>query len=301
MKNFILIGVGGYIAPKHLRAIKETGHQLIAAMDVHDAVGILDSYFPNARFFKSLSQLKYFIDKEKSSGTEIHYLVICSPNHFHEEHILFGLKAGLDVICEKPVALNNESLNKIQKAEQQSGKKVSTIMQLRWHPAVRSVKKNIEQNSITTKYNVEVKYITARGRWYHNSWKGDDKKSGGIATNIGIHLFDLLIWFFGDVIEQQIECSSKEKISGKLVFRNATVNWLLCIDENELPDNIKKQGKRVYRSFLINGEEIDFSEGAMDLHTESYREILSGNGFGLAVTKPSVQIVESIRAQPVLQ
>ena len=300
MKNFILIGAGGYIAPRHMQAIKETGNNLLAAMDVHDSVGILDSYFPDAAFFTSLDQLGNFIDKQKETGIPVDYLTVCSPNHLHEEHILFGLKKGLDVVCEKPVALNSESINRLKAAEEETGKMVSTIMQLRLHPAILKLKNKLSISTEENSYKVEVKYITARGRWYHNSWKGDVNKSGGITTNIGIHLFDLLLWLFGDVHESIVTSRTKEKITGQLKLQHAAVNWLLCIDENELPAEIRKAEKRVFRSFSINNELIDFSEGAMDLHTSSYNEILTGKGFGLQITEPSVKLVEALKNHTVV-
>lgn len=301
MKNFILIGAGGYIAPRHMQAIKETGNNLLAAMDVHDSVGILDSYFPDAAFFTSIDQLGVFIDKQIESGIPVDYLTVCSPNHLHEEHILFGLKKRLDVICEKPVALNTASINRLMKAEIETGKTVSTIMQLRLHPAIVELKGSVESIQDENRNKVEVKYITARGSWYHNSWKGDINKSGGIATNIGIHLFDLLLWLFGDVHESIVTGRTKEKITGQLKLQHADVSWMLCIDENELPAEIRKAEKRVFRSFSINDELIDFSEGAMDLHTSSYNEILTGKGFGLQITEPSVKLVEALKNQPVVE
>jgi len=301
MKNFVLIGAGGYIAPRHMQAIKETGNNLLAAMDVHDSVGILDSYFPDAAFFTSIDQLGAFIDKQIESGISVDYLTVCSPNHLHEEHILFGLKKKLDVICEKPVVLNLKSISKLIAAEKETGNKVSTIMQLRLHPAIIELKEKIEAAQDISEYNVEVKYITARGRWYHNSWKGDQDKSGGIATNIGIHLFDLLLWLFGDVVESIVTSRTKEKISGQLKLKNATVDWMLCINEDELPSEVKKANKRVFRSFSINNTSVDFSEGALSLHTASYKEILSGNGFSLLTTEPSVKLVEVLKNQPVVE
>ena len=301
MKNFVLIGAGGYIAPRHMQAIKETGNSLLAAMDVNDSVGILDSYFPNAEFFTSLDQLENFINRQKETGIPVDYLTVCSPNHLHEEHILFGLKMGLEVICEKPVALHSESINRLKAAEEETGKRVSTIMQLRLHPAIVKLKEKLLNSTDENSYKADVKYITARGRWYHNSWKGDVNKSGGIATNIGIHLFDLLLWLFGDVHESIVTGRTKEKITGQLKLQHADANWMLCIDENELPAEIRKAEKRVFRSFSINNEVIDFSEGAMDLHTSSYNEILTGKGFGLQITEPSVKLVEALKNQPVVE
>jgi len=297
MKNFAIIGAGGYIAPRHMQAIKETGNNLVAAMDVHDSVGVLDSYFPDAAFFTSIDAFKNFIDERKGTDSPVDYLTVCSPNHLHEEHILIGLQAGLNVICEKPVALSAESILRLKAAEESSGKRVSTIMQLRLHPAIKKIKERLDSNKVSETYKVDVRYITARGRWYHNSWKGDVQKSGGIATNIGIHLFDLLLWLFGDVKENVIAECTDEKISGQLILSKAEVNWLLCIDENELPSTVKESGKRVFRSLTINDEIIDFSEGALSLHTASYQEILAGRGFSLGITEPSVQLVSAIKEQ----
>lgn len=299
MKNFALIGAGGYIAPRHLQAIKETGNKLVAALDVHDSVGVLDSYFPDANFFTDEVAFKKYLSSQQASGDPIHYLVICSPNHLHEEHILLGLASGLDVICEKPVALNTPSIDRLMDAEQKTGKSVSTIMQLRLHPSIKALKKRIEGNPLTQQYQVTVNYITARGRWYHNSWKGDSEKSGGIATNIGIHLFDLLLWLFGDVKESIVTGHTAEKITGVLQLQQADVNWMLCIDEKELPSSIRAVDKRVFRSFTINDDMIDFSEGALSLHTASYEQIVEGNGFSLAVTAPSVKLVAAINKQPI--
>jgi len=297
MKNFAIIGAGGYIAPRHMQAIKETGNNLVAAMDVHDSVGVLDSYFPDAAFFTSIEEFNSFINDRKETANPVDYLTVCSPNHLHEEHILIGLQAGLHVICEKPVALTTESISRLRTAEEILGKKISTIMQLRLHPAIKKLKERLDSKKVSDTYKVDVKYITARGSWYHNSWKGDVKKSGGIATNIGIHLFDLLLWLFGDVKENIVTEYTDEKIAGHLLLKDATVNWMLCIDENELPSTVKESGKRVYRSFTINDEIIDFSEGALSLHTASYQEVLAGRGFSLSVTEPSVQLVSAIKEQ----
>lgn len=298
MKNFALIGAGGYIAPRHMQAIKETGNELVAALDVHDSVGILDSYFPGAVFFTDATSFKNYIATQQKTNAPVEYLTVCSPNHLHEEHILSGLEMGMDVICEKPVALNTDSINRLIAAEKRSGKKVSTIMQLRLHPSIKALKKRIEENSSSLHHQVSVQYITARGQWYHNSWKGDIEKSGGIATNIGIHLFDLLLWLFGDVKESIVTAYTQEKIAGQLELQNASVDWLLCIDEKELPATAKATGKRVFRSFAINGELVDFSEGANSLHTASYQEILAGRGFSLEITQPSVLLVNRLMEQP---
>jgi UDP-N-acetyl-2-amino-2-deoxyglucuronate dehydrogenase len=295
VKNFALTGVGGYIAPRHLKAIKETGNRLVAAFDVNDSVGVLDSYFPDAIFFTATEPFEQHLQQLKNSGAPIDYLSVCSPNHVHEEHVLLGFRAGADVICEKPVVLTPESLTLLEKAAIASGKKVSTIMQLRLHPSIVALKERITKEVVLHRYAVDVRYITARGQWYHNSWKGDISKSGGIATNIGIHLFDMLLWLFGAVKENLVSLHTAEKAAGKLVLDKADVNWELSIDENDLPLSVRNEQKRVFRSLQIDNEEIDFSEGLMSLHTASYEAILAGNGFCLETTSPSVRLVTDIR------
>ncbi len=287
--------MGGYIAPRHLKAIKETGNRLVAALDINDSVGVLDSYFPDAAFFTSAEKFEQYLQQLKISETPVDYLAVCSPNHVHEEHVLMGFRAGADVICEKPVVLTPGSLDRLSKAEKETGKKVSTIMQLRLHPAVKALKEQISQSYSVQRYAVEVKYITARGQWYHNSWKGDIAKSGGIATNIGIHLFDMLLWIFGTVKENKITLHTSERAAGHLVLEKADVSWELSIDKNDLPESVQLEQKRIFRSLQINGEEIDFSEGLMTLHTASYEAVLSGKGFCLETTGPSVQLVTDIR------
>ena len=295
MKNFAITGVGGYIAPRHLKAIKETGNKLVAAFDIHDSVGVLDSYFPDTVFFTSAQKFEQYLQQLKEEGTPLDYLSVCSPNHVHEEHVLMGFRAGADVICEKPVVLTPASLDRLAKAEKETGKKVSTIMQLRLHPAVKALKELISQSSPAQRYAVTVKYITARGQWYHNSWKGDIARSGGIATNIGIHLFDMLLWLFGAVKENKVTIHTAERAAGHLVLENADVDWELSIDKNDLPESVQLEQKRIFRSLQIDGKEIDFSEGLMTLHTASYEAILSGKGFCLETTGPSVQLVTGIR------
>lgn len=287
--------MGGYIAPRHLKAIKETGNRLVAALDINDSVGVLDSYFPDAAFFTSANKFEQHLQQLRISETPVDYLAVCSPNHVHEEHVLMGFGAGADVICEKPVVLTPASLERLAKAERETGKKVSTIMQLRLHPAVKALKERISQSASMQQYAVAVKYITARGQWYHNSWKGDITRSGGIATNIGIHLFDMLLWLFGAVKENKITLHTVEKAAGHLVLEEADVSWELSIDKLDLPVSVQREQKRIFRSLQINGEEIDFSEGLMTLHTASYEAVLAGNGFSLETTRPSVQLVTDIR------
>lgn len=295
MKNFALTGVGGYIAPRHLKAIRETGNRLVAAFDVNDSVGVLDSYFPDAVFFTTVEEFEKYLQQLKNSGNPVDYLSVCSPNHVHEEHVLLGFRVGADVICEKPVVLTPDSLALLKKTAIASGKKVSTIMQLRLHPSIVALKERISKEPVSQRYAVDVQYITARGQWYHNSWKGDINKSGGIATNIGIHLFDMLLWLFGAVKENLVTQHTAEKATGKLELDKADVNWELSIDENDLPVAVRNEQKRIFRSLKINNEEIDFSDGLMALHTASYEAILAGNGFCLETTAPSVRLVTDIR------
>jgi UDP-N-acetyl-2-amino-2-deoxyglucuronate dehydrogenase len=277
-KNFAIIGAAGYIAPRHLKAIKEVGGNLVAALDVADSVGVLDQYFPNSEFFiDEFSFYDFLMDKNP-----VDYLVVCSPNYLHEEHCYAGLKLNADVICEKPLTLTIESLNNLTEAESYTNKHIYTILQLRLHPMLQQLKKEIVNDK---NYEVEIIYNTPRGKWYHNSWKGDVKKSGGIATNIGIHLFDLVTWLFGDVNDVFVEKNTSTESVGKLQLANANVEWKLSIEQNESPRRV----------IIINGEPYEFTDGFADLHTSSYQEILDQKGFTTEVVKSSVAVVEAIR------
>lgn len=297
MKNFVLIGAGGYIAPRHMKAIKETGNNLVAALDKHDSVGILDSYFPSADFFIEFERFDRHLDKLKRNGTAVNYVSVCSPNYLHDAHIRFGLRIGADVICEKPLVLNPWNIDALLEAEKETGKKVYTILQLRLHPAIIALKEKIANDTSGKRHKIDLRYITSRGHWYHISWKGDEKKSGGIATNIGIHFFDMLLWIFGDVKENVISTYTPETAAGHLVLDKADVNWFLSIDENELPADVRSAGKRTFRSLTIDNEQFEFSEGFTELHTLSYQEILKGNGFLLEEAKKSIDLVHSMRSQ----
>lgn len=296
MKNFVLIGVGGYIAPRHLKAIKDTGNNLIAALDKNDSVGILDSYFPDADFFTEFERFDRHLEKLKRKGVPIDYLTVCSPNYLHDAHIRFGLRIGADVICEKPLVLNPWNIDGLMEIEKETGRKIYTILQLRLHPAIIALREKILKAPADKKYDIDLRYITSRGHWYHISWKGDIHKSGGIATNIGIHFFDMLIWIFGNVKSNQVHEHSKDKASGKLELERANVNWFLSIDANTLPAEVKQLGKRTFRSLTINGEEFGFSEGFTELHSRSYEEILKGNGFLIEETKKSIKLAHNIRS-----
>lgn len=299
-KNFALIGVAGYIAIRHLKAIKETNNNLLAALDRFDSVGAIDSYFPNADFFVEYERFDRHIDKLKRQGTNVDYVSICTPNYLHDSHIRFALRQGADAICEKPVVLNPWNVDALQEIEKETGCKVNNILQLRLHPSIIALKEKIENGPKDKIYDIDLSYITSRGNWYFISWKGDHEKSGGIATNIGVHFYDMLTWIFGDVKENIVHISREDKAAGFLQLEKAKVRWFLSVDYNDVPESIRKKGQRTYRSITVDGEEIEFSGGFTDLHTLSYQEILKGNGFGLEETKKSVQTVYTIRnAAPV--
>ncbi len=299
-KNFALIGVGGYIAVRHLKAIKDTNCELLAAMDLSDSVGILDSYFPNSDFFVEFERFDRHVDKLRREGNKIDYVSICSPNYLHDSHIRFALRSDADVICEKPVVLNPWNIDALQDYEKETGKKVNNVLQLRLHPSIKALKEKIDNGPKDKIYDIDLSYITSRGNWYFFSWKGNKAKSGGIATNIGVHFFDMLTWIFGDVKENIVQVATPTTKSGYLVLEKARVRWFLSLDYNNLPDDVKQSGQRTYRSIKIDDEEIEFSGGFTDLHTEIYKRILEGNGFGLEDTRKSIETVFSIRtAEPI--
>ena len=283
------------MAPRHMKAIKDTGNNLIAALDKHDSVGVLDNYFPEADFFIEFERFDRHIEKLKRQGVHTDYVTVCSPNYLHDAHIRFGLRVGADVICEKPLVLNPWNVDALAEIEKETGKKIFTILQLRLHPAIIALREKVQNGPPGKKYDINLKYITSRGHWYHISWKGDIQKSGGIATNIGIHFFDMLLWIFGDVKTNEVKEHSNNSASGKLQLEKANVNWFLSIDANTLPPEAKQAGKKTFRSLTIDGEEFEFSDGFTELHTRSYEEILRGNGFPLAETKKSIELVHSIR------
>jgi UDP-N-acetyl-2-amino-2-deoxyglucuronate dehydrogenase len=295
MKNFALIGAAGYVAPRHMKAIKETGNNLVAALDKHDNVGILDSYFPNADFFTEFERFDRHLDKLKRNGQNVDYVSICSPNYLHDSHIRFALKHGADAICEKPLVLNPWNVDALEEIEKETGKKIYTILQLRLHPTIIALREKIQNGPKDKIYDVDLRYITSRGNWYQISWKGDESKSGGIATNIGIHFFDMLTWIFGAAKANQVKTHEKDHAEGYLELARARVNWFLSIHYDHIPERVKKAGKRTYRSLLIENEELEFSEGFTDLHTLSYQEILNGKGFGIADAKRSIEVVHEIR------
>jgi UDP-N-acetyl-2-amino-2-deoxyglucuronate dehydrogenase len=296
MKKFALIGASGYIAPRHLKAIKETGNKLVCALDPYDGIGIMDSFFPHADFFTEPERFDRHLDKLRRLGEQkIDYVSICSPNYLHDAHMRMALRNDAHAICEKPLVLNPWNLDALQEIEQETGKKIYTILQLRLHPAIQKLKKQIEEGPKDKVYDVNLKYITSRGKWYFISWKGDIHKSGGVATNIGVHFFDMLGWIFGEFKGVELEINRPEKAGGKLYFEKANVNWFLSVDENDLPSEAVAAQKRTYRKINIEGQELEFSDGFTDLHTTSYKDILSGGGFGIEDTRKSIQIVSSLR------
>lgn len=295
MKNFSLIGAGGYIASRHMKAIKDTGHNLIAALDKHDSVGILDSYFPDADFFTEFERFDRHIEKIKRQGIKTDFVSVCSPNYLHDAHIRFGLRIGANVICEKPVVLNPWNIESLMEIEKETGGQVFTILQLRLHPAIIALKEKIDAAPPGKKNQVDLQYITSRGHWYHASWKGDIQKSGGIATNIGVHFFDMLMWIFGDVKDNIVEKHTAVTASGKLELEKASVNWMLSIDADTLPETAKLANKRTFRSLKINDEAFEFSDGFTELHTQSYNDILRGKGFRLSETRKAIDLVSQIR------
>lgn len=294
-KNFGLIGSAGFIAPRHLKAIRDTGNNLLATLDKHDCVGIIDSYFPEADFFIEYERFDRHFDKLKRQGIKMDYVSICTPNYLHDSHIRFALRHGADAICEKPIVLNPWNVDALEEIEKETGRKVNTILQLRHHPAILDLKKKVQDGPKDKIYEIDLTYITSRGRWYSISWKGDIQKSGGVATNIGVHFFDMLTWIFGDVKENIVHVSECNKAAGYLLLQNARVRWFLSLDFNDLPDIQKQSGQRTYRSISVEGEELEFSGGFTDLHTVSYQEILKGKGYGLSDARISIQTVHHIR------
>lgn len=295
MKQFALIGAAGYIAPRHMKAIKETGNNLVAALDKHDNVGILDSYFPNADFFTEFERFDRHLDKLRRQDRKVDYVSICSPNYLHDSHIRFALRHNADAICEKPLVLNPWNVDALQEIEKETGKKIYTILQLRLHPSIIALREKIKKGPAGEVYDVDLRYVTSRGHWYNTSWKGDLSKSGGIATNIGIHFFDMLIWIFGDVKSSHTKGQGEAYAEGYLELANARVNWFLSIDYDHIPEPVKEAGKRTYRTLRIGNDEIEFSEGFTDLHTHSYEKILAGDGFGLKDTKKAIDLAHTIR------
>lgn len=295
MKKFALIGAAGYIAPRHMKAIKDTENVLLSAYDKFDSVGVMDSYFPNADFFVEFERFDRHVEKLKRQGNNIEYVSICSPNYLHDSHIRFGLRVGADVICEKPLVLNPWNIDALAEIEKEYGKRVFNILQLRLHPSIIQLREKVLNGPSDKIYDIDLAYITSRGNWYYTSWKGDASKSGGIATNIGVHFYDMLTWIFGKVKENVVHVHTHDRAAGFLGLERARVRWFLSINADTLPDSVKSRGGRTYRSLSMEGEEIEFSDGFTELHTHSYQHILEGKGFGLEEARGSIQIVHDIR------
>jgi len=303
MKNFALTGIAGYVAPRHLKAIKDTGNRLVAAVDPHDSVGILDDYFPGASFFTEFERFDRHLEmlRRANKDNRVHYVSICSPNHLHDAHMRLALRVGADAICEKPLVLNPWNLDQLQELEAEFGTRIYTVLQLRVHPSLIRIKRELERNTNNTKHTVRLSYITTRGKWYRYSWKGNPERSGGITTNIGIHFFDLLIWLFGSVRESMVTLREDEKAGGFLELEKANVEWYLSLDQNDLPGGNGSGGRRTHRSVTVDGGEIEFSGGFTDLHTRVYEQTLAGKGFGIEDARASIELVHSIRNAKIVE
>jgi UDP-N-acetyl-2-amino-2-deoxyglucuronate dehydrogenase len=304
MKNFALIGASGYIAPRHMKAIKDTGNQLVAALDKNDSVGIIDSFFPNADFFVEYERFDRHIDLLKRKGVKIDFVSIASPNYLHDSHIRFALRQGAHAICEKPLVLNPHNLDALKIVEEETGRNVFNILQLRLHPSIIQLREFVRSELAINPdkvFDVDLTYLTSRGHWYFASWKGDEDKSGGIATNIGVHFYDMLGWIFGDKKSSETHLKRNDVSCGFLEFEHARVRWFLSVNYKYVPENVKNSGQRTYRSITVDGSEVEFSSGFTDLHTESYRHILSEEGFGLEEARKSIEIVSEIRDQEIIE
>ena len=300
-KNFAIIGVGGYIAPRHLRAIKDTGNNLIAAIDPKDSVGILDQFGFDISFFTEIERFDRHIEKLRRGPEEdrVHYISVCSPNYLHDAHCRLAIRVGAEVICEKPLVINPWNLDGLEEIEEKTGRKVYTVLQLRVHPALLELRKALQEDTSGKQHDVVLTYITSRGIWYHVSWKGQQEKSGGVATNIGIHFFDLLLWLFGPAGDVKLYHADDKRMSGYIELENARVRWFLSVDAGDLPQAALAAGKTTYRSITVDGEEVEFSGGFTDLHTRVYEETLAGRGFGIQDARPSIELTHRIRISPI--
>lgn len=296
MKNFALIGAAGYIAPRHLKAIKDTENNLLAAFDPSDSVGIMDSYFPKADFFVEFERFDRHISKlQFEKKIELDYVSICTPNYLHDSHIRFALREGADAICEKPLVMNPWNLDALSQMERETGNRIWNILQLRVHPSIIALKDKIEKAPKDKIFDIDLTYLTSRGNWYYTSWKGSQEKSGGIATNIGVHFFDMLGWIFGAIKKNTVHLHEHDRASGYLELERANVRWFLSISEDVLPKEVVEKNQRTYRSITVEGEELEFSGGFTDLHTESYKEIINGNGYGIEDARQAIETVYTIR------
>jgi len=296
-RSFAVIGVAGFVAPKHLKAIRDTGNDLAAAADLHDSVGVLDNYFPHARFFTEVERFDRFLEKQRrrDDAAPVEFVSICTPNYLHDAHVRLALRVRAHAICEKPLVINPWNLEQLAELEQEYQRRVYTVLQLRLHPRVHALKRTLDGEVRRSRRDVCLTYVTRRGRWYHQSWKGSDEKSGGLAMNIGIHFFDLLLWLFGSVERSIVHQASASRIAGYLDLEGARVRWLLSIDSSDLPIEVRAKGGYAYRSLTIDGQEVDLSEGFADLHTAVYRDVLAGGGFGIADARPAIELVYNVR------
>ncbi|MGB4839027.1 MAG: Gfo/Idh/MocA family oxidoreductase [Saprospiraceae bacterium] len=297
-KNFALIGAAGYIAPRHMKAIKDTDNELVAAYDPNDSVGIMDSYFPQAAFFTEFERFDRHVDKIRRMGQKIDYVSICSPNYLHDAHMRFGLRSDADVICEKPIVLNPWNIDALRDIENETGRNIYTILQLRLHDSIKELKAKIDSGPSDKVYDFDLTYQTSRGNWYYTSWKGDATKSGGIATNIGVHFFDMLGWVFGKVKANIVHIHTHDRAAGYLEFDKARVRWFLSINYDTIPADVRATGKRTFRSMEVEGEQIEFSDGFTELHTDTYRDILNGGGYRVDASRQAIEIVHDIRTKP---
>jgi UDP-N-acetyl-2-amino-2-deoxyglucuronate dehydrogenase len=294
--RFALIGLAGFVAPKHLRAIRDTGNELVAAADLHDSVGILDNYFPASRFFTEIERFDRFLEKQRRRpGQQVDYVSICTPNYLHDAHVRLALRVNAHAICEKPLVINPWNLEQLGELESDYGRRVFTVLQLRLHAGLRALKAQLEQESSRARHDVCLTYITRRGLWYHHSWKGSEEKSGGLAMNIGVHFFDLLLWLFGQSERSQLHYASPGRMAGYLELERARVQWFLSVEADDLPEAVRAKGGHAFRSLTLDGQPIDLSEGFTELHTELYRETLAGRGFGLQEARPAIDLVYNVR------
>lgn len=302
MKNFAMIGAAGYVTPRHMKAIKDTGNNLVAALDNNDSVGIIDSYFPDADFFVEYERFDRHIDLLKRKGLQIDYVSITSPNYLHDSHIRFALRHGAHAICEKPLVLNPHNIDALDIIQKETGKSIYNILQLRLHPSIIKLKDEVEMELAKNPdkiYDIDLTYLTSRGHWYFTSWKGDRRKSGGIATNIGVHFFDMLEWIFGDLNDNKVHIKQADSSAGYIEFKHARVRWFLSINYEYIPKEAKEKGLRTYRSITVDNVDVEFSGGFTDLHTLSYQQILNGDGFHLNEARKSIEIVSQIREQEI--
>lgn len=301
MRRFALIGAAGFVAPRHMKAIRETGNDLVAALDPNDSVGVIDSFFPEADFFTEFERFDRHIDKLRRAkeGKHVDFISVCSPNYLHDSHVRFALRSDADAICEKPLVLNPWNVDGLADIERDTGRRVYSILQLRLHPSIIALRDRVHTGAKDRKYDVELTYVTSRGHWYLQSWKGDERKSGGISTNIGVHFYDMLHFVFGDLQDSVVHLKTATRASGRLEYRAARVHWFLSVDVDDVPMQIRERSQRTYRSITVDGEEVEFSDGFTDLHTRSYEEILGGRGFGLEESRVAIETVAGIREAPV--